>query len=147
MEFLTLHRKMDEETLASSKACGRVPVFYVPLINSLSLASQTGQSPNLFKISVFLMTEMEGDDINLPSHQFIFNQQAFVHFDASISSLIFYHFMKQLQTIYDCDGKYFLKYFRMISILTPGQADSVPRSLRAIIFRPKSTQSTVPDII
>ena len=85
---------MDEETLASSKACGRVPVFYVPLINSLSLAPQTGQSPNLFKISVFLMTEMEGDDINLPSHQFIFNQQAFVHFDASIlhSSLIFLPF-------------------------------------------------------
>ena len=24
--------------------------------------------------------------------------------------------MKQIQTIYDCDGKYFLKYFRMISI-------------------------------
>ena len=55
--------------------------------------------------------------------------------------------MKQIQTIHDCDGKYFLKYLRIIIILNPGQADSVPRSLRAIIFRPKSTQSTVPDII
>ena len=94
--------------LVSSKACGRVPVFYVPLINSLSLASQTGQSPNLFKISVFLMTEMEGDDINLPSHQFIFNQQAFVHFDASISSLIFLPF-------YETNSNYLWLWWKIFS--------------------------------